>query len=191
MKSMLSGLLVLLLVLSGSSQPASAAMEPEEVERVHAEAPLHLTGEVTEDVLLFQNEEHSQTREMTLEIEAVLKQPENAELPSSLPIQYTYIPSWVQMTGGEKMDIAVGDRIEIWLEPEDGNWHPVLSGTSVKHLYYIDPRSEHMRKPFLMTVQDFLEIRYPFAFILVLLVLVFLTVAGAMKVIEDFHRRFG
>lgn len=127
---------------------ALAAMEPAEDEKIKNGAPVHLIGTVIDDKLDKElPEQHFQERKMQLQIDEVKRQSLNIGLPPSIWIDYTYIPDWLEMEGGRKMDVAVSDRIEIWLEPTATGWQPVLSGDSVHHLSKASKRPEHMAAP--------------------------------------------
>lgn len=62
-------------------------------------------------------------------------------------VYYTYIPEWLVIEGGAKMDIAVSDQIEIWLAAEGAEWIPAASGDTVSHLFKSENRPEHMAAP--------------------------------------------
>lgn len=141
-------LLFILFFTCTFSMTALAALEPSEVEKIKEEAPVHLIGTVTDDKLINElPEQHFQERQMQIQVEEFKKQAPDIELPSSIWVDYTYIPDWIEMEGGRKMDIAVSDRIEIWLEPAANGWQPVLSGNSVHHLSKASERSEHINAP--------------------------------------------
>ncbi|TFB14248.1 hypothetical protein E3U55_13790 [Filobacillus milosensis] len=129
-----------------------AAMDPKEIEERKNEAPLQIIGDVKTDVLVQERDRSypSQLRKMQLEIEQVIKKPNHFEKTKgdSISITYSYIPSWVQMEGGKRMDIMVGDRIEIWLEKRENGWKSAVWGDSVNHLKYVEPREEHIPEPF-------------------------------------------
>lgn len=130
------------------SMTAWAAMEPSEVEKIKKEAPVQLIGTVIDDKLVKElPEQHFQERQMQIQVEEIKKHAPNIEVPSSIWIDYTYIPEWLEMEGGRKMDIAISDRIEIWLEPTANGWQTVLSGDSVHHLSKASKRPEHIAAP--------------------------------------------
>jgi hypothetical protein len=54
---------------------------------------------------------------MNLDVKRILKAP-TTETFTTLEVFYTYTPSWQDYlyTRGKRMDIAVGDVIEIWLK---------------------------------------------------------------------------
>jgi hypothetical protein len=130
-----------------------AAPPPTEVLEFKEKSPLHVIGQVEEDVLLIDETEErgysSQIRTMQLGIDKIIKKPPNLGLKSgeSLNIVYSYVPSWVPMEGGAKMDIVVGDQIEIWLELGDKGWEPSYGGETVNHVKYIEPRKEPIPEP--------------------------------------------
>lgn len=130
------------------SMTALAAMEPSEVEKINNGAPVHLIGTVTNDKLIKElPEQHFQERQMQIQVEEIQKQAPGIELPSLIWVDYTYIPPWLEMEGGRKMDIAVSDRIEIWLEPVSNGWQPALSGDSIHHLSKASERPAHIVAP--------------------------------------------
>ncbi|CAG9610729.1 hypothetical protein [Pseudoneobacillus rhizosphaerae] len=130
-----------------------AAPPPTEVLEFKEKSPLHVIGQVEEDVLLIDETEErgysSQIRTMQLRIDKIIKKPPNLGRKSgeSLNIVYSYVPSWVPMEGGAKMDIVVGDQIEIWLELGDKGWEPSYGGETVNHVKYIEPRKEPIPEP--------------------------------------------
>jgi hypothetical protein len=130
-----------------------AAPPPNEVLEFKEKSPLHVIGEVKKDELLKDETEErgysSQIRTMQLMIDKIIKKPTNLGLKSgeSLNIVYSYVPSWVPMDGGAKMDIVVGDQIEIWLELGDKGWEPAYGGETVDHVKYMEPRKEPIPEP--------------------------------------------
>ncbi|EZP77246.1 hypothetical protein H839_06374 [Parageobacillus genomosp. 1] len=129
----------------------NAAPPPSEIEKAKQEAPLHVIGKVTSDQLYKDITEEKeipvQIRKMTLDVKQILKAPTNETL-TTVDIFYTYIPSWQAYSGAKRMDIAVGDVIEIWLEKGEYGWEPALSGNTVKHLKYVENRKEPIPEPF-------------------------------------------
>jgi hypothetical protein len=140
-----------------------AAPPPTEVLEFKEKSPLHVIGEVKRDVLLKDELQErgysSQIRTMQLRIDKIIKKPPNLGLKSgeSLNIVYSYVPSWVPMEGGAKMDIVVGDQIEIWLELGDKGWEPAYGGETVNHVKYIEPRKEPIPEPIRNRVQRNIE----------------------------------
>jgi hypothetical protein len=141
-----------------------AAPPPTEVlEFKDKSSPLHVIGEVEEDVLLKEDSEErgysSQIRTMQLRIDKIIKKPSNLGLKSGelLNIVYSYVPSWVLMEGGAKMDIVVGDQIEIWLKLGDKGWEPAFGGETVDHVKYMEPRKEPIPEPIHNRVQRNIE----------------------------------
>lgn len=129
---------------------ALAAPDPNEVEAIKQAAPVHLIGTVIEDEMLEQIDDSNfpyQERKMVLQITSIVKGLEEADASSSVEVHYTYIPSWLEMEGGARMDIAKSDEIEIWLKKEAGVWEPALSGNTVVHLYKNEKRPQHMLPP--------------------------------------------
>lgn len=125
-----------------------AALDPEELEEIKQAAPLHFVGEVTQDDFLKEIDFPGQERVMSVRVDEVMKGSEWVRPGEEIKVYYTYIPQWVVMEGGAKMDIAVSDKIEIWLTQENGNWQPASSGDTVSHLYKNEERPEHMAQPF-------------------------------------------
>lgn len=130
-----------------------AAPPPTEVLEIKEKSPLQVIGEVKADDLLKDESQErgypNQRRKMHLLIENIIKKPTNLDLISgeSLNVYYSYVPSWVPMDGGAKMDIAVGDKIEIWLELGVMGWEPALGGETVNHVKYFEPRKEPIPEP--------------------------------------------
>lgn len=140
-------LLAILLWATGSST-AFAAMDPEEIKEIKEAAPLHLQGEVIKDKLIRETHFPGQERIMSIRISEVHKGAQLAEPDNTIDVSYTYIPAWLEAEGGARMDIAVSDRIEIWLKEENGTWMPAASGDTVTHLSKNEERPEHMPQPF-------------------------------------------
>lgn len=125
----------------------SAAPEPGEVEELKQAAPLHLIGEVVKDELTLQTDDPNfphQERKMTLQITEILKSSAGLQKNTAIEVHYTYTPSWLSMEGGTRMDIAAGDKIEIWLDSDVNGWKSALSGNTVVHLHKSEDRMEHM-----------------------------------------------
>ena len=140
---------ILLLFLSFSTI-SFAAMDPAEIERIKANAPLQLTVDSIKDELIEQpNDRNSpyQERKMTIEIIDIIKSSQQGKIEETIEVEYTYIPSWVEMAGGAKMDIAIADKIEIWLDWEGNTWQPSASGDTVRHIYYSEHHQDHIRQP--------------------------------------------
>lgn len=153
MKRILAVLMISFLLSSLSHLNIHAAPPPEEVWEIKNEAPLHVVGTVTSDMLLqdLTNEKDypNQLRKMELAIEQIIIKPKEIELNTgeTLEIVYRYTPSWVAMNGGAKMDIMVGDQIEVWLDQGVNGWEPALGGSTVNHLKYSEPRKEPIPEP--------------------------------------------
>ncbi|GMN99367.1 hypothetical protein PthstB1num2_14070 [Parageobacillus thermoglucosidasius] len=128
----------------------NAAPPPSEIEKAKQEAPLHLIGTVNSDQLykdITEDKENPiQIRKMNLDVRQILKAPTN-ETFTTFDIFYTYIPSWQAYSGAKRMDIAVGDVIEIWLKKGMYGWEPALSGNTVKHIKYVENRKEPISEP--------------------------------------------
>ncbi|MFZ3578671.1 hypothetical protein [Virgibacillus sp. DJP39] len=131
-----------------------AAPDPSEVEEIKQRSPLQIKGEVMKDTLLLDTSDErgypSQIRVMALDVYKVIKKPDDLilEQDTLLNVTYSYVPSWVPMSGGAKMDIMAGDEIEIWLESIEGGWEPALGGDTVNHISYAEPRKEPIAEPF-------------------------------------------
>lgn len=138
------------------ANPAFSSMDPLEIKKRNSEAPFHVIGKVTSDELFkdLTKEEGapSQLRKMTIELEEVLKKPTSTNIDVlAIDVYYSYIPSWraLDSVGGHQhMDITVNDVIEVWLSESEYGWEPVLSGDSVKHIYYVEERNEPIPEPF-------------------------------------------
>jgi hypothetical protein len=128
-----------------------AAPPPYEIEKAKQEAPLHVIGTVTSDQLYKDitedKEDPVQIRKINLNVKQILKAPANKTL-ATVDIFYTYIPSWQAYIGAKRMDIAVGDVIEIWLKKGEYGWEPALSGNTMKHIKYVKNRKEPIPEPF-------------------------------------------
>lgn len=124
-----------------------AAMDPKEIEEIKQAAPLHLKGEVVEDRLIKEIDFPGQERVMSIQVAEVSKGDQLVKSGATIEVYYTYIPEWLQVEGGSKMDIAVADRLEIWLETEGGGWKPAASGDTVTHLFKSKERPEHIPAP--------------------------------------------
>lgn len=135
---------------------ALAAPDPSEVEEIKQAAAAHVIGEVIKDELVEQKDDANfpyQERKMTLQITDVLKAAEGIQSNTAIEVHYTYIPSWIVMEGGARMDIAVSDKIEIWLDSDETGWKPALSGNTIVHLQKSEKRPEHIKAPPLSKLQ--------------------------------------
>jgi hypothetical protein len=141
----------ILLFMTIPEMKPNAAPPPSEIEKAKQEAPLHVIGTVTSDQLYKDITEDKETpvqiRKMALDVKQVLKAPTN-EILTTVDIFYTYIPSWQAYSGAKRMDIAVGDVVEIWLKKGKYGWEPALSGNTVKHIKYAENRKEPIPEPF-------------------------------------------
>jgi hypothetical protein len=155
-KGTLAVLTVSFLFLSFCSS-AFSAMDPAEVREINKKAPYHLIGAVIEDKLIQKLSESkdspSQLRAMTLEILEVNRWQTNEPL-RTIEISYTYVPPWVSRDGGKRMDISVGDVIEIWLEEGEHGLEPAVGGDSVNHIFYVEDRPVHFAQPISLKVID-------------------------------------
>ncbi len=143
---------ILIYLFIAEISPVISAPPPEEVKRIKEESPLHVIGEVISDDLLQDTSQGypSQLRSMNLNVHEIIKKPDDLDLEpgESLEIVYSYVPSWVPMEGGAKMDMMVGDQIEIWLKKDGHVWRSSLGGETVDHLIYVQPRIEPIPEPF-------------------------------------------
>ena len=149
-------IITILLLICCLPAIAFAAPDPSEVEEIKQAASAHVIGEVIKDELVEQPEDESfphQERKMTLQITEVLKSATGIQNNTAIEVHYTYIPSWIVMEGGARMDIAVSDKIEIWLDSEEIGWKPALSGNTVVHLQKSENRPEHIKAPPLSKLQ--------------------------------------
>jgi hypothetical protein len=144
----------ILLLIFGMASFVLSAPPPTEVLEFKEKSPLQVIGVVDEDVLLKDESQErgypNQKRMMQLRIEKIIKKPIHFDLEpgEALNIVYSYIPSWIPMDGGAKMDIVVGDEIEIWLKLGEEGWEPAFGGETVNHVKYMDPRKEPIPEPF-------------------------------------------
>jgi hypothetical protein len=150
----------------------NAAPPPSKIEKAKQEAPLRVIGTVTSDQLYKDITEKIETpvqiRKMTLDVKQVLKAPTNETL-TTVDIFYTYIPSWQAYSGAKRMDIAVGDVIEIWLKKGEYGWEPALSGNAVRHLEHVENSKEPIPEPFWHSIKRNVHnvwLRYPSAAVL-------------------------
>ncbi|WP_446855071.1 hypothetical protein [Halobacillus faecis] len=136
---------------------AFGAMDPEEVQEIKRNAPLHVIGSVESDVLvkdLSTEDSPRQLRKMQLSVQEYRKIPDSHNQEHTIEIYYTYVPSWIATAGGSKMDIYEGDQIEIWLEKGEYGWESAAGGNTVEHLSYVEERKEHIPEPKAHTVME-------------------------------------
>jgi hypothetical protein len=134
-----------------------ASPPPSEIEKAKAAAPIHLIGTVTSDQLYKDLTKEKgnpyQIRRMTLSVKRVIKAPQQQKI-SKIAVYYFYTPSWENdKSGGQPMNIAVGDVIEIWLKKGEVGWEPSFDGYTVNHLKYAKKRSEPIPEPFAHMIQ--------------------------------------
>lgn len=171
--------LVLLLVFSCLVPTTFAAPPPSEVADAKEKALLHVTGSVTENIFIRDLSEErsypSQTREFSLVIEAIHNQKEglNYVPGNTVKIQYTFIPKRVNMNGPAKVDVTVGDQIEIWLDKEDDQWISSVSGNTINHMIYVEDRPKYMKEPAVNVVKMFLKEYLPLILVSSLVIFVF------------------
>ncbi len=136
------------------SPPIFAAPDPVEVEKLKKNAPIQLIGTVVKDELrqdlTTEKELYHQLRTMTISVKEWIRVPSDDRKNKSIDVIYSYIPSWQAdlYVGGSRMDITVGDVVEIWLRQGDYGWEPVLGGNTVNHIVYVDDREEPIPEPF-------------------------------------------
>ncbi|MBA2176424.1 hypothetical protein H0266_16115 [Halobacillus locisalis] len=162
-----------------------ASMEPSEIEEIKRQAPLHIIGTVKNDSLTEDLSDQStspeQLRQMKLRISKVVKKPDEVDLSinDSFDVIYTYIPSWVAMNGGKKVDIYEGDQIEIWLERGEHGWEPASGGDTIDHLTYVENRSEPIPEPWTHwikeTFREYIGVVVMSMFVLAIIMVLFLT----------------
>ncbi|MCM3574167.1 hypothetical protein M3172_13305 [Mesobacillus subterraneus] len=164
---------IFLLVSTGLAAPP-----PTEVEERKKEAPLHLIGTVTADDKfkdISQDEKYpQQIRRMSLRVDRLVKGSEDVKEKTAIEVLYWYIPSWQsnEYIGGERMDIAVGDVIEVWLTGGEYGLEPALGGNTVEHIKYAEIRKEPVPEPFLHQIRrkfSFYSVEYIEEFVLLVL----------------------
>jgi|GEM_PF-7031795 len=141
------------MILSLFNQTVWAAPDPSEVEKIKSESALHVIGTVISDELIQdltkEKERPYQLRKMKLQIEEVISAKSPDQKLDMIEVFYHYYPSWQTdlYVGDSRMDIAVGDKIEIWLEKREQGWESALGGNTVKHLKYAEDRKEPIPEP--------------------------------------------
>lgn len=159
MKGMIRLLIIMMIGLFLAATTTMAAPPPTEVKERKNEAPLHLIGKVTADELFkdtSKSEQYpQQVRRMNLKVDRMIRVPSTEKEKTSIEVYYWYIPSWQakEYTGGERMDIVVGDIIEIWLVEGEYGWEPALGGNTVNHIKYAENRKEPIPEPFLHSIE--------------------------------------
>lgn len=161
MRNFLRLFVVFVGVLCIATTASLAAPPPTEVEKRKNEASIHVIGTVSADELFKDTTEDKhypqQVRKMNLKVDRLIKVPDTEKGKTSFEVFYWYIPSWQEKeyTGGERMDIAVEDVVEIWLVEGEYGWEPVLGGNTVKHIKYADEdsRTEPIPEPFLHFIE--------------------------------------
>lgn len=169
-----------------------AAPPPNEVEERKNEAPIHLIGTVTTDDFVkdesISEENPRQVRKMVLKVDRLFKTPEAEGGKTDIEVYYWYIPSWQakEYTGGDRMDIAIGDIIEIWLAEGEHGWEPALGGNTVEHIKYAEDRNEPIPEPFLHSIERKATSLYKEKLeVLVLLVMSFILIFIAIKAMKS------
>ncbi|MEH7441931.1 hypothetical protein V7201_06285 [Bacillus sp. JJ1122] len=159
MKGMIRVLIAMFIGLFFATATPMAAPPPTEVKERKDEAPLHLIGTVTADELFKDTSKSEQfpqqVRSMKLKVDRMIRVPSTEKEKTSIEVYYWYIPSWQarEYTGGERVDIAVGDIIEIWLVEGEYGWEPALGGNTVNHIKYAENREEPIPEPFLHSIE--------------------------------------
>jgi hypothetical protein len=176
----------------GTIHTAIAAPPPNEVEERKNEAPMHMIGTVTTDDLFkdesISEENPRQIRKMILKVDRLIKTPEAEEGKTDIEVYYWYIPSWQakEYTGGDRMDIAVGDVIEIWLAEGEHGWEPALGGNTVEHIKYVEDRDEPIPEPFMHSAKRKVTTLYEDKLeVLVLLALSLILILIAVKALKS------
>lgn len=159
MKGILRCFFIIVIGLFFAATTTMAAPPPNEVKERKNEAPLHLIGTVIADEFFkdtSKSEQYpQQVRYMTLQVDQLIKIPDTEKEKKSIEVYYWYIPSWQanEYVGGERMDIAVGDAIEIWLNEGKYGWEPALGGNTVNHIKYAENREDPIPEPFLHSIE--------------------------------------
>jgi hypothetical protein len=153
----------ILLLVFGMESFVFSASPPNTVLEIKGKSPLQVIGVVDEDLLLKDESKErgypNQKRTMQLRIDKIIKKPIHLDLKpgEALNIVYSYIPSWIPMDGGAKMDIVVGDEIEIWLKLSEDGWEPAFGGETVNHVKYMESRKEPIPEPYKSRLKRYLE----------------------------------
>ncbi|MBM7660983.1 hypothetical protein JOC85_001755 [Bacillus mesophilus] len=164
------------------------ATDPVEVEEIKKNAPVHLIGKVIADELhrdFSDSSGPSQIRVMTLQQEQLLRvSPEVAPLGEYVQVFYSYIPVWQSelYEGGKRVDVTVGDIVEIYLDRGEFGFEPALGGDTIEHIVYMDKRAEPIPEPFLhkltretaKLLDTYLSVTVFLGFLLFILVVIFL-----------------
>jgi hypothetical protein len=162
----LIAIFALIMPLIGSITSVYGAPDPKRVTEIKEDSPLHIVGSVTSDIFIRDVEKElgypAQIRSIQLKVEKIIKKPQDLILTQggTLTVTYHYIPSWVSMAGAAKMDIMVGDQIEVWLKKGANGWEPSLSGNTVNHIIYIEPRKEPIPEPFFHLLKGYSNMIY-------------------------------
>jgi hypothetical protein len=152
-QSLVCVLIIMVFLLIPFSFIAHGAPDPNEVEEIKENAKLHVIGEVVVDEVVedFSNQSRPyQIRVMTLKVSQVRKSPAGMEEVDQLEVYYKYVPAWSagDFVGGKRMDIAVSDVIEIWLEEGELGWESALWGSTLTHIEYAGKRNNAIPEPF-------------------------------------------
>jgi hypothetical protein len=182
-------LCLVILITIGLAKNVYSAPDPMEVEEIKSKSLFQVVGMVKEDKLYrdltAEKGTHYQIRKIVLEISEVKKQ--SGTLPQKLEVYYVYIPSWqaYQWTGGKRADLAIGDKIEIWLENGEFGMESALGGNTINHLLYVEERTEHIKEPLSHFLKRTLieswkqhQERIVFSGILLLLIVIFIMAKG-------------
>jgi hypothetical protein len=152
-KSIVCMFIIMVFLITPFSMLVHGAPDPSEVEEIKENAPLHVIGEVIADEVEedFSNQNRPyQIRIMNLKISEVSRSPAGMEEIDQLEVYYKYVPKWSvgDFVGGKRMDIAVGDVVEIWLEEGENGWESALWGNTVHHIKYTSNRNQAIPEPF-------------------------------------------
>jgi hypothetical protein len=154
-------IILLIFVTFNLSNKVYSAPPPSEVEEIKTRAPVHLIAVVKEDRLVKdlskEKGTYFQIRKMILKVKTFIKN--TPDLPNEIEVYYSYIPSWQEnlWVGGKRIDIAVHDEIEIWLEEGDYGLEPALGGNTIHHIKYQANRNEPIKEPKIHKIQTVLK----------------------------------
>jgi hypothetical protein len=123
-----------------------AAASPQAVKQAKLHAPLHVTGVVQADAtyrdLSAKFGHPLEIRKMTLSVKSVSKKPNDLTLVAGdqVDVYYNWYPTSVPMTGSARIDVVVGDELELWLKKGQDGWEPSLGGDTVQGIKLVQPR---------------------------------------------------
>jgi hypothetical protein len=122
------------------------ALSPQVVKEAKEKAPLHLIGVVQSDAtyrdLSAKFGHPLEIRKMTLQVKSLSKKPSDLTLAAgdTVDVYYDWYPASEQMTGGVRIDVLVGDELELWLKKGQDGWEPALGGDTVHGIKLVQPR---------------------------------------------------